>query len=468
MGHARGHARCSTSRRAVCADDPRRRIAGRPERVDLVRRAGAARARRDARDPGRERARGLARPRGRIGERRDRLALGDPQDGEADGPVPARHRLRHLRLLGDAAARQHLRRRQLRRGRPRRVADHAARTGRWTAESSRSASRRCSRFGERAARAVQAVFYGVRIPGDHRRGGRGGDATATRARDAAGPRSRRRRRRGRPRCSRIASPASTSPSRSTAAGFADVAEARARHAAPADLGGLPADLGDHRRRTGRCEAAAVNDPNELRRTGDRLPASRASAGRSSSSLPHELDPPARSPTQAPTAPAAARRARRQAGRGDSPRRGRRRRQARRSGTVCARRSTASGTRRCCAAVVAGVARGAAREPRLVRVRRSQRRRLHRPRRRPASPAPGVAIGLQSKGTGGHPPRRPAAARQPRAVRDGAAADARLLPRDRPQCRALRHSAEPVGPVPHGARQLRAREADRDDDAAARS
>ena len=45
---------------------------------------------RDAGDPRRERPRGLARPRGRVRERRDRLALGDPQDGEAHGPVPAR------------------------------------------------------------------------------------------------------------------------------------------------------------------------------------------------------------------------------------------------------------------------------------------------------------------------------------------------------------------------------------------
>ena len=37
------------------------------------------------------------------------------------------HRLRHLRLLGDAARRQHVRRRQLRRRRPRRVADDPAR-----------------------------------------------------------------------------------------------------------------------------------------------------------------------------------------------------------------------------------------------------------------------------------------------------------------------------------------------------
>ena len=66
----------------------------------------------------------------------------DPQDGEADGAVPARHRLRHLRLLGDAAPRQHLRRRQLRRRRPRRVAHDPARL----------AGRRRDRAGRRRTR----------------------------------------------------------------------------------------------------------------------------------------------------------------------------------------------------------------------------------------------------------------------------------------------------------------------------
>ena len=55
--------------------DPRRRLAGRAERVDLVRGARAVGAGRRARDPRRERARRLARPRGRLRERRDRVAL---------------------------------------------------------------------------------------------------------------------------------------------------------------------------------------------------------------------------------------------------------------------------------------------------------------------------------------------------------------------------------------------------------
>ena len=102
-------------------------LAGRAERFDLVRRARPLRAGRDAGDPRRERARGVARPRGRVRQRRDRVALGDPQDGEAHGPVPSGDGLRDLGLLGDAAARQHVRRGELRRGRPRRVADDPAR-----------------------------------------------------------------------------------------------------------------------------------------------------------------------------------------------------------------------------------------------------------------------------------------------------------------------------------------------------
>ena len=98
MGHAEGlsmlylEARCVSVVRAAG-------VAGRPERLDLLRRARALGPGWDARDPGRERPRRLARPRGRLRQRRDRVALGDPQDGEADGPVPAGHGLRHVGLL---------------------------------------------------------------------------------------------------------------------------------------------------------------------------------------------------------------------------------------------------------------------------------------------------------------------------------------------------------------------------------
>ena len=74
MGHAAGHVD-ALPRGAVHLGRARRRLAGRAERLDLVRRARALAAGRDARDPGRERDRGLARPRGRLGQRRDRLAF---------------------------------------------------------------------------------------------------------------------------------------------------------------------------------------------------------------------------------------------------------------------------------------------------------------------------------------------------------------------------------------------------------
>ena len=82
----------------------RGRLAGRPERLDLLRRARAQPPRRHPRRPRRERPRSVARSRGGFGERRRREPLGDPQDGEADGPVPAGHGLRHLRLLGRSRA----------------------------------------------------------------------------------------------------------------------------------------------------------------------------------------------------------------------------------------------------------------------------------------------------------------------------------------------------------------------------
>ena len=119
---------------------------------------------RHARGAGRERARRVARPRGRLRQRRDREPLGDPQDGEADGPVPAGHRLRHVGLLVDAALRQHVRRRQLRLARPRRVADAAARlAGRRRHRAARRGRAR-SPCATRAARAVQAVFDELGFP----------------------------------------------------------------------------------------------------------------------------------------------------------------------------------------------------------------------------------------------------------------------------------------------------------------
>ena len=160
---------------------PRRRSARPARRASRTARSrvvalALSRPRRHARDPRRERDRGLARPRGRLGQRRDRLALGDPQDGEADGPVPARHGFRHLGLLGHAAPRQHVRRRQLRRRRPRRVADdparlagrrrdRAARGGRGRGDPRAGGARdpggvRRARLPARDRREVEAATYG--------------------------------------------------------------------------------------------------------------------------------------------------------------------------------------------------------------------------------------------------------------------------------------------------------------------
>jgi hypothetical protein len=96
----------------------------------------------------------------------------------------------------------------------------------------------------------------------------------------------------------------------------------------------------------------------------------------------------------------------------------------------------------------------------------RRRRLHRPRGR-------SALGLSRSDRspverdGRHPPRRPPAAGQPRAVRHVAALYARVVSRDGPERGRL--CARPSGrPGPDAARQLRAREAHRADDAAARA
>ena len=225
-------------------------------------------ARRDARDPGRERDRRLARPRGRVGQRRDRVALGDPQDGEADGAVPARHRLRHLRLLGDAAARQHLRRRQLRRRRPRRVAHdparlagrrrhRARRRGRGDARSGggrrarcrpSSPSSGCPPVTDAEVEAATTGYDASDMPDRDR-------AADVEAADAALERQRlgaRRRSRARP---------------------PRLRRRRARdrrHAAPAGLGRLSADLGGDRR--GRARPLGRQRPERLPRPRHRLPA----------------------------------------------------------------------------------------------------------------------------------------------------------------------------------------------------
>ena len=390
MGHAQGlsmlylEARC-ISRRA------RRRLAGRPERLDLVRRAGARRAGRHARDPGRERDRGLARPRGRLRQRRDRLALGDPQDGEADGPVPAGDGLRHLRLLGHAPPRQHVRRRQLRRGRPRRVADDPARlAGRRRASSRlaederrrgararrRGPSRRCStssasrRSRDEEVEAATVGYDSRDLPDRDR-------AADVEAADAALERGVRR---------------STSRARSTAHGFGDVAEAVVACSASASSA-------DYLQTSAVIDAAGPRPlrrqrPERLPRPGHGLPARGRALGAAA----------ARCRTRSTPRGSATRRRRPrrccvergEAARGRATRTRSSSRSGRRSARSCARRSTASPTPTCSrrSATASGRRARAAPRPRPPR----RRRRVHRPRRRAAVRLGDRASGLQSKGT----------------------------------------------------------------------
>ena len=198
---------------------------------------------------------------------------------------------------------------------------------------------------------------------------------------------------------------------------------RLRDAAPAGRRRLPPDLGDHR--ADGTVVSAVNDPNDYTGpgTGYRLEGERWERLQR---LPHAIDarllgaaPGPRAPVEE-IGPAAARRA---AGRGRDRGRPRLRRRAR------PRRSTASPTRTCSRRSSTGVARARAARRALVRITRSadvafighdgaQPLRLRHRRRPPV------------EGHGADPPRRPRAARQPRALRDGAVADARVVPPDR--------------------------------------
>ena len=393
----------------------RGRLAGRAERLDLLRRARPRGPRRDARGAGRERARGLARSRGRLGERRHRQPLGDPQDGEADGPVPAGHRLRHLGLLGDAALRQHVRRRQLRLARPRRVADACSATGRSTPGSSRSTRRARWPCASAAARAVQAVFAELGFPPISDEEVRLATICTRLARPAR-PRSRRRRPRRRP-CARRGDQRARRRARARPPRLPGGRRSGLRDAAPAGRRRLPADLGDHRgRRNGqsRPSTTATTTPARARATGSKARAGSSCAGcptrstRGCSAVRRRRDG-RRSPSTGPAeagsqpdevviavGPAFGERPLRDDQR-PAPRRrarGDRRRHARRGSRAAHRAHPALG-----------------------------RRRLHRARRRPA-------LGLADRrraAVEGHradPPGRPRAARLPRALRHGALADAR--------------------------------------------
>ena len=146
MGHAQGMSMLYLEARCVVGR-ARRRLAGRPERLHLVRRARALGAGRHARDPRRERARRVARPRGRLrATTRSPRTRAIRKTAKLMGQFLPGHGLRHVRLLGHAAPRQHVRRRQLRRRRPRRVADDPARL----------AGRRRDRAGRRGRAAARA------------------------------------------------------------------------------------------------------------------------------------------------------------------------------------------------------------------------------------------------------------------------------------------------------------------------
>ena len=192
-------------------------LAGSPERVDLVRRAGPRRSRRNAGHPRGERPRRVARPRGGLGQRRHRIPFGDTQDREAHGPVPPGNGLRDLGLLGHATPRQHLWRRELRRRRPRRVAHDPARLagGRRDRAGVGGRAAACARAG--CARDSGRVL-GARPSADLGRGGRALRPPATtRARCPIATALRTSRRPTK--CSRVVSRDSTSRSCSTAPGL---------------------------------------------------------------------------------------------------------------------------------------------------------------------------------------------------------------------------------------------------------
>ena len=323
-------------------------------------------------DPRRERDRRVARSRGRVGERCDRVALRHPQDREADGPVPAGHRLRDLRLLGDAAPRQHVRRRQLRRRRPRRVADDPARLAGRRRHRARLRGGACWRRGARRL-AVRAVFddSGSRRSRMPRSRQRRPATTAATCRTATA----RRRRGGRRACSSAVSRVSTSRSPSIATA-SPTSPSRRRHAAAARLGRLPPDLvGDRRGRNG---ALGGQQPERLPGpgTGYRLEGARWELLQA---LPHLVDPRAARRAAGDARPIVETLGEAPAGSDGAtssslsdPR----------SPTRSARRSTGSTTARCSPRSCEGCARsGADAAARAGPPRR--RRRLHRPRRRAA-------------------------------------------------------------------------------------
>ncbi len=310
------------------------------------------------------------------------------------------------------------------------MADDAARLAGRRRHRAARRSRRARRARTRSACRPGGV-RGARLPSDQRRGGRSSPRRAsTRATfpTAIAP----------PTCS----PATACSTRGSAG--LDVAPALdaarlprrggggLRHAATAGVGRLPPDLGDHRRRRhgrlGGQRSERLPGPG----TGYRLEGERWERLRR---LPHAVD--ARLLGGARFGRAGRVRAR--PGRpGRAARRGRGRARARVRRRARRRRSTASRTPTC--STRCSTASGAAaRQPRLVRIRRSADVAFigHDGALLSGS---GIAVGLQSKGTALIHRADLPAARQPRALRDGAVADARLVPADRRQRRRLRARA----------------------------
>ena len=266
---------------------------------------------RHARGARRERARRVARPRGRLGQRRDREPLGDPQDGEADGPVPAR---------APTSSRP-----ATRRCRATTTCSAAATTTRddldewltiqrdWQVDAGiepLDEAERARRARARRARGAGRVRR-VRLPADHRRGGAARDDVPRLARPAR-PRPRGRRRRRPTACSPRASAALDVARALDERGFADVADAvfgMQRQRVAADYLQTSAIIAPDG-----TVVSAVNDANALHRARARATGSRASAGSGCSGCR----------TRSTRACSARRRARRAVGRGARPGRARRR------------------------------------------------------------------------------------------------------------------------------------------------
>ena len=246
------------------------------------------------------------------------------------------------------------------------------------------------RVRERAARAVQAVFAELGLPADLRRRGRGRDRRLRRSTTCptatARPTSRRP-----TTCSRAASPASTSRSRSTAAGSGR----SRRRCSRCSASGCPPTTCRPRRSS--TPTGSSTRPSTIRTT-TRGPApatgSRASAGQLLQSLPQVVDPAellGEDGGAEPDRRSSAARRRRATTRPRSSSRSVRRSRTRSAATIAD-----LDHREVLEAVCDGIREGGG-EPRLVRVRRVADVAFiaHDGARLSGS---GVALGIQSKGT----------------------------------------------------------------------